>query len=173
MNNFGIILNQDNNQSYLGKFYNRNRLEFPVIRKIYEQIEINKNTETNNTIINNDSVNNKLKDINNLNDQIILEKIEDINTQSDDLIILENKVCESIINNEYCNNELSNATPNITPSHLDKIEIDKLNIAKSSTNIEKKNDYFEFNTKQIIFLWLSSLLIIYSIEYKLFKFELN
>jgi hypothetical protein len=39
MNNIGIILNQDNNnnQSYLGKFYQRNRLEFPVIRKIYEQ----------------------------------------------------------------------------------------------------------------------------------------
>ena len=42
MNNIGIILNQDNNQSYLGKFYNRNTLEFPVIRKIYEQIELNK-----------------------------------------------------------------------------------------------------------------------------------
>ena len=50
MNNIGIILNQDKNQPYLGKFYNRNTLEFPVIRKIYEQIELNRNNENNSHI---------------------------------------------------------------------------------------------------------------------------
>ena len=60
MNNIGIILNQDNNnQSYLGKFYQRNQLEFPVIRKIYEQSESSKNLIINNNqnILENNNLN--------------------------------------------------------------------------------------------------------------------
>ena len=82
MNNIGIILNQDNKPSYLGKFYNRNQLEFPVIRKIYEQIEFNKsNIAYNNKNINYEK---KILDINTVDNEYVYKNKNDIEIDDTD-----------------------------------------------------------------------------------------
>jgi len=180
MNNFGIILNQDNNQSYLGKFYNRNRLEFPVIRKIYEQIENNKTTEQSNNqnIVNEDKTILHLQETNineytniindkNLGDKIDI-KLQYTNSELEDIIILDKTICESKINNELIDNNTSNNESQNKDINLKKISLVK-NIIDSNLKNHKTNYYFNFNTKELLFLWLSSILVIYKIEFYLTK----
>ena len=214
MNNIGIILNQDNNQSYLGKFYNRNRLEFPVIRKIYEQIETTKNNEnivlknqinntenniSNATIIPNaneeEFVNTNMAEI----EKEILNKTDketcnDINSlinpnnininneiDNDDIIILDNNYCVSKITKTELNLETSN-------KYNIKIKNDDLDLSNTDNNINEVNNYidkneknelpdlqfkYKFNSRELIFLWLSSIVLIVSIEYNLNSFFKN
>ena len=217
MNNIGIILNQDNNQSYLGKFYNRNRLEFPVIRKIYEQIETNKNNEN---IVLKNQINNDEKNISNTTitpsaneeeyvntnmaeiEKEILNKTDketskDINSlinpntininneiDNDDIIVLDNNYFVSKINKTELNIETSN-------KYNIKIKNDELDLSNTHNNINEVNNYidkneknelpelpelqfkYKFNSRELIFLWLSSIVLIVSIEYNLYSFFKN
>jgi hypothetical protein len=186
MNNFGIILNQDNNQSYLGKFYNRNTLEFPVIRKIYEKIENNKSKELSNNINENVAMedrnilyleNNNNEYTNNINNKITIDKIdinlENNNLDSEDIIILDKINGESKINNELIDNNTNNIEQKKNELYTENIPSSYLEIGKKiEKEIEKENQssYFNFNSKEVIFLWISSILIIYNIEYNILKF---
>ena len=145
MNNIGIILNQDKNQPYLGKFYNRNTLEFPVIRKIYDQIEMSRHNE-----------NNSLSDITNLspkNNNVNTNTNTNTNTNAinilsiNDIAILHDDPIEQV-------NINSNIIDTINPI---------LEIEKTEQNKYNLNKY------EIVFLWMSSILLISSLHYNIFK----
>ncbi len=150
MNNIGIILNQDKNQPYLGKFYNRNTLEFPVIRKIYEQIELNRNNENNSHI-----------DIKNLSPKDDSTNANIINSISmNDISILDDDHMEhlAIIENYNIQKQPDNINSNI---------IDNIN---PILEIEKKQQYnYNLDKYQIVFLWMSSILLMTSLHCNIFK----
>lgn len=211
MNNIGIILNQDNNQSYLGKFYNRNRLDFPIIRKIYEQIETNNNNENN--VLKNQIIDIEKK---NISDTTTIPNMNEVNIDE-----IENEILNKANKQQYCelNNLMYPNTVNIY-NEIDKGENDDIivldnysvsNINKTELNIEKSNKYdiqiennkahnsdqqnsceigdyidknienekpslqfkYKYNNKELIFLWLSSIVILVSIEYNLCSFFKN
>jgi hypothetical protein len=196
MNNIGIILNQDNNQSYLGKFYNRNTLEFPVIRKIYEQIELNKTNATNNPIII-EKINNgnlETKNIDNMpiaspelanithNDNIDEIEVESINNtlniNSNEIIILDNT------ENIYAKNkneldfdpseiDQSKKIPNnIDTSNIQNISDNDIIVSDNKDALQSSQIFqvkYNFSTNELVFLWLSSLLLMVSLELNVFK----
>jgi hypothetical protein len=230
MNNIGIILNQDNNnnQSYLGKFYQRNRLEFPVIRKIYEQIETSKmNSNTNNQIIVENSLNNSknnsiVNDItisdegyvnanaNDIENEIINKQM---NNDNEDIIILDKSNYTSIKNKGELNVDNLDTidtvgtvgtvgtvdtigavstlgtlgavdtvgtvgtlaavdtldTANIPLHKNDEPKIDNTNKITKNNKISNVLDLVQFNNSELVFLWLSSVLLLFSIEYNIFK----
>ena len=186
MNNIGIILNQDNNQSYLGKFYNRNRLEFPVIRKIYEQIETSKNngSKNQNLVLTNQNINLEKNNLDvNTNTAIIgNEYVDEIphdniineltNSNNDEIIILDKSYYASIKNNS----ELSIDTYNL---ELNTKDTSYINTAINDTPINNKNKKLvniipvvdiksKFNNSELLFLWLSSILLMLSLKYNIF-----
>jgi hypothetical protein len=180
MNNIGIILNQDNNQSYLGKFYNRNRLEFPVIRKIYEQIETNKNVDNTEKNISNTTITTKSIEEEQLKtnsteikkeivNKIDIETCNDLDIRdNDDIIVLDNNYVVSKINKTELNTENNELElfDNISQvnNYIDKSEKNEL----PNLQLEHK-----FNNRELIFLWLSSIVLIVSIEYNLYSLFKN
>lgn len=200
MNNIGIILNQDNNnQSYLGKFYQRNQLEFPVIRKIYEQSETSKNLISNNNqknILENNnlnetnlsaSANNNLNETNrsvsannNVNDDgyvnAVINDIENyienetinkqVNGYNDDIIILDKSNYTSVKNDDVLNTDISDtANTMLHNNDQPKIDNNKSSVVTENIKISNQSDTFSFNNSELLFLWLSSILLIFSLEY--------
>lgn len=150
MDNIEIILNQNKNVNYLGKFYNRNKLEFPILRKIYENAELNKSTSP---IANNI---NTAETINNVETINIIDKNSKIDENSNKLdkdgVIIDDEVV--IIKNDVAN---------IKP-------IDTFNKSPIDEKTQDINvDSFLLNTSKTIFLWLSSLIIMSGIEQYIFR----
>jgi lipopolysaccharide export LptBFGC system permease protein LptF len=217
MNNIGIILNQDNNnQSYLGKFYNRNTLEFPVIRKIYEQIELNK-TNNNPTLVDknnsfnhepkNDYINSNIgfdETLKSITDKIIIEneytdtnndEIDSVNinheiqNNSNEIIILDKGDYISVKNShetnldapatdlshsEFSTSELSNKIINSKDLyHIENHNYNECVVNNNGKNVSHHLTNFtfkyNFNTSELVFLWLSSILLMVSIEMNVFK----
>ena len=154
MNNIGIILNQDKNQPYLGKFYNRNTLEFPVIRKIYEQIEMNRNNENNSHI-----------DLTNLS-----PKNDGANTNTNTNIINPISANDISIIDEGCMEHVAVIENNNIQKQPENINSNIIETISPILEIEKKQQYnYNLNKYETIFLWMSSILLMTSLHYNIFK----
>lgn len=157
MDNIEIILNQNKNVNYLGKFYNRNKLEFPILRKIYENAELSKSTspipnnintvETINTIDKNTNTVDKNSNTADKNSNMVDKNSNKLDT---DELIIDNEIV--IIKND---------------TDIKPIETLNKPIQEKSQDIIENS--FLLNTSKTIFLWISSLIIMSGIEQYVFR----
>jgi hypothetical protein len=150
MDNIEIILNQNKNVNYLGKFYNRNKLEFPILRKIYENNELNNRISPIPNNINTIEIINTIDKNSKVNENSKLD--ENSNKLDKDGIIMDNEVI--IIKNDV---------DNIKPIET----FNKLYIDEKTQDI--KGDSYLLSKSKTIFLWLSSLIVMFAIEQHIFK----
>ena len=146
MDNIEIILNQNKNINYLGKFYNRGKLEFPILRKIYESSELTKSNLPN-------SNNNEY--ISKLDNNETISKLDNNEPISK---LDSNETISKLDNNEPISKLDNNET-------ISRLEINNQSINKKATI----NESFVLTTSNIVFLWVSSLIIMYGIEYQIFR----